>query len=131
MANEEKNEVVEEITETTEEQPVEETKEEQVEETKEKSKNEILDDGTVKVDLRNYSEEATKETVEEPVEEKVEEQPVEEVVEATSEGESSGEIDAIMSDGDRKLVVLFGSQSGNSEDLAFRVKSKASERYWW
>ena len=51
---------------------------------------------------------------------------VEEVVEATSEGESSGEIDAIMSDGDRKLVILFGSQSGNSEDLAFRTKSKAS-----
>ena len=42
------------------------------------------------------------------------------------EAKSSGEIDAIMSDGDRKLVILFGSQSGNSEDLAFRTQSKAS-----
>ena len=92
MANEEKNEVVEEVTETTEEQPVEETKEEQVEETKEKSKNEILDDGTVKVDLRNYSEETTEETVEEPVEEKVEEQPVEEVVEEVVEEDKKEEV---------------------------------------
>ncbi|MED5485221.1 MAG: flavodoxin domain-containing protein, partial [Candidatus Thermoplasmatota archaeon] len=51
----------------------------------------------------------------------------EELSEPSAEESSSGELDEIMSDGDRKLVVLFGSQSGNSEDLAFRVKSKASE----
>ena len=55
------------------------------------------------------------------------EEPSEELSEPSTEESSSGELDEIMSDGDRKLVVLFGSQSGNSEDLAFRVKSKASE----
>ncbi len=80
MVDEKTNEVVEEITETTEEK-VEQPKEEKVEETKTESKNEILDDGTVKVDLRNYSEEK----VEEPVEEKVEEKIVEEVTEQKEE----------------------------------------------
>jgi len=51
----------------------------------------------------------------------------EEVIPPTSDDSTSGELDEIMVDGDRKLVILFGSQSGNSEDLAFRAKSKASE----
>ena len=53
--------------------------------------------------------------------EKIEDKP--EVVSSAS----SSRIDEIMSEGDRKLVILFGSQSGNSEDLAFRTKSKASQ----
>ena len=41
--------------------------------------------------------------------------------------ESSDELNAIIADGDRKLVILFGSQSGNSEDLAFRIQVKSKE----
>ena len=91
MAENQEEKVVEEVVETTEEK-VEQPQEEKVEETKQESKNEILDDGTVKVDLRNYSEETTKETVEEPVEEKVEEQPVEEVVQEVVQEEKEEEV---------------------------------------
>ena len=48
------------------------------------------------------------------------------IAESSSITSSTNEIDTIMSDGDRKLVILFGSQSGNSEDLAFRTQSKAA-----
>jgi hypothetical protein len=91
MAENQEKKVVEEVVETTEEK-VEQPQEEKVEETKEESKNEILDDGTVKVDLRNYSEETTKEPVEETVEEKVEEQPVEEVVQEVVQEEKEEEV---------------------------------------
>ncbi len=55
------------------------------------------------------------------------EESTEEVTDSESEESTSGELDEIMADGDRKLVILYGSQSGNSEDLAFRIKAKASE----
>ena len=57
----------------------------------------------------------------------VSEESTQEVSESKAEESTSGELDEIMADGDRKLVILFGSQSGNSEDLAFRIKSKASK----
>ena len=58
----------------------------------------------------------------------VQENPAEEVLDVQSEVVSSSSgLDDIMTDGDRKLVILFGSQSGNSEDLAFRTKAKASQ----
>ena len=91
MAENQEEKVVEEVVETTEEK-VEQPQKEKVEETKQESKNEILDDGTVKVDLRNYSEETTEEPVEAPVEEKVEEQPVEEVVQEVVQEEKEEEV---------------------------------------
>ena len=51
----------------------------------------------------------------------------EESIPEESVGDTSEELNAIMEDGDRRLVILFGSQSGNSEDLAFRTQVKSKE----
>ena len=37
----------------------------------------------------------------------------------------SGDLDGLISSGDRSLVILFGSQSGNSEDLAAKISKDA------
>ena len=109
MAKKKKEEVVEEITEPKQEQPVAE--EQKVEETS--NPNEIKDDGTIKVDLDKWAkvskkeeadvakvdlsekkeEEPKKEVKEEPVEEVKEEEKTEEVVEETPVVEEITEIE--------------------------------------
>ena len=44
---------------------------------------------------------------------------------AAEEGESVGGLDDLLSSGDRSLVLLFGSQSGNSEGLASKIAKDA------
>ena len=105
MAKKKKEEVVEEITEPKQEQPVAE--EQKVEETS--NPNEIKDDGTIKVDLDKWakvskkeeadvakvdlSEKKEEEVKEEPVEEVKEEEKTEEVVEETPVVEEITEIE--------------------------------------
>ena len=45
---------------------------------------------------------------------------------ATESAGSSAELEALMAQPGRDLLILFGSQSGNGEDLAFRTQAKAS-----
>ena len=45
---------------------------------------------------------------------------------AVETGDSSAELDALMAQPARDLLILYGSQSGNGEDLAFRTQAKAA-----
>ena len=45
---------------------------------------------------------------------------------APAEASGDGALDAVMA-GDRDLHILFGSQSGNSEDLAFQTQAKSKD----
>ena len=82
MAEKKNEEVIEEITESQTENVVEDTQQEEVQE-EQKPQNEVLEDGTIKVDLSAFNEEQLTE------DQQVEEQPVEEpsVVEEVTEEE--------------------------------------------
>jgi hypothetical protein len=87
MAQEEKEDVIEEVTEPQTDAIVEETQQQEETQEQPEFKNEVLEDGTIKVDLRSFntnSEQQSEEQVEE-AEEETTQQVVEEVAEEATE----------------------------------------------
>jgi ferredoxin len=70
--------------------------------------------------------EGTGEEAPEP-EEEADPEPEEEIVSEESEEITGDDLESLLTAGDRKMSILFGSQSGNSEELAAKFAKRATD----